>query len=454
MITTAPKVFAIYYSCITYHNSQLSTESTLLKALNNMKTLSLKTAGPFLLLTFIYFIVGFLTTVNGQCQGPLKVAFLSDATTMRNSLTTLISFAFFLGYLLNSSRTGRMLNQIGYKRTLMRSLIVMVGGLLFYTASAFCAEYVPNEGIAIHGDFVPFGYFVFLVGSFLMGTAAAMLQVVINPYIAAYPLPGTSAVQRMNFTCAVNSFGTTIAPLFVTGILFAGVPLDSVQASQLTLPFILMTLCIVVTTMTTRRLALPDIEGTRSASATASDGNTRSVWSFRNLKYGVITIFFYVGTEVSIGNNINLHAMELSDGGLNVSPALLATIYWGGFLIGRMVSASMKSVKPRPMLITVALGAIVLMTAAMLTENLWLLSAVGLFHSVMWSCVFTLAVDGLGEYTSRASGVFMMGVFGGAVFPVLQGMMADWIGAWQFTWTISLFCEFVLLWYGLRGYRK
>lgn len=421
-----------------------------------MKTLSLKTAGPFLLLTFIYFIVGFLTTVNGQCQGPLKVAFLSDATTMRNSLTTLVSFAFFLGYLLNSSRTGRMLNQIGYKRTLMRSLIVMVVGLLFYTASAFCAEYVPCEGVAIHGDFVPFGYFVFLVGSFLMGTAAAMLQVVINPYIAAYPLPGTSAVQRMNFTCAVNSFGTTIAPLFVTGIMFAGVPLDNVQASQLTLPFILMTLCIVVTTMTTRRLALPDIEGTRSASdsATASDGNTRSVWSFRNLKYGVITIFFYVGTEVSIGNNINLHAMELSDGGLNVSPALLATIYWGGFLIGRMVSASMKSVKPRPMLITVALGAIVLMTAAMLTENLWLLSAVGLFHSVMWSCVFTLAVDGLGEYTSRASGVFMMGVFGGAVFPVLQGMMADWIGAWQFTWTISLFCEFVLLWYGLRGYRK
>lgn len=75
-----------------------------------MKAISLKTAGPFLLLTFIYFIVGFLTTVNGQCQGPLKVAFLSDASLMRNSLTTLISFSFFLGYLLNSSRTGKMLN--------------------------------------------------------------------------------------------------------------------------------------------------------------------------------------------------------------------------------------------------------------------------------------------------------------------------------------------------------
>ena len=157
---------------------------------------------------------------------------------------------------------------------------------------------------------------------------------------------------------------------------------------------------------------------------------------------------------MSIGNNINLHAMELTNGGTTLSPALLATIYWGGFLIGRMVSASMKNVKPRPMLITVTLGAIMLMTAAMLTENLLLLAAVGLFHSVMWSCVFTLAVDGLGEYTSRASGVFMMGVFGGAVFPVLQGMLSDWIGSWQFTWIIALVCEFVLLWYGLRGYRK
>lgn len=422
-----------------------------------MKTLSLKSAGPFLLLTFIYFIVGFLTTVNGQCQGPLKVAFLSDCTQMRNSLTTLISFAFFLGYLLNSSRTGHMLNKIGYKRTLIRSLIVMVEGLVLYTASAFCAQYIATAGIVVNGDFVPFGYFVFLMGSFLMGTSAAMLQVVINPYVAAYPLPGTSTVQRMNFTCAVNSIGTTVAPLFVTGIMFAGVPLDNVTADKLTLPFILMTLCIVITTITTNKLALPDIDGTRSSTSDADHNSLtkkRNIWSFRNLRYGVITIFFYVGTEVSIGNNINLHAMELAASGVDLSPALLATLYWGGFLIGRMVSAGIKNVAPRPMLITVTIGAIVLMITSMLTENLWLLAAVGLFHSVMWSCVFTLAVDGLGEYTSRASGLFMTGVFGGAVFPVLQGMLADYVGAWQYTWCIALICEFVLLWYGIYGYRK
>lgn len=425
--------------------------------------INVKTATPFLLLTFIYFIVGFLTTVNGQCQGPLKIAFLSEVTATKNSLATLISFAFFLGYLLNSAKTGKLLNRIGYKDTLIRSMVVMVFGLAFYLVSALIAEYWGEAGIHVGQDFVPFGYFVFLFGSYLMGTSAAMLQVVINPYIAAYPLPGTQPVQRMNFTCAVNSFGTTIAPFFVTGVMFAGVSLDSVSANQLTIPFLVMMLVVAFTTWSTSKAKLPDIEGTRETDSSVSleKGNEqnatatkRSIWSFRHLKYGVITIFCYVGTEVGIGNNMNLHAMDLMSHGYDLSPALLATLYWGGFMVGRMVSAGLKNVAPRPMLLTVTVAAIALMTTSMLTENLWLMAAVGLFHSVMWSCIFTLAVDGLKEYTSKASGVFMMGVFGGAVFPVIQGLLADYVGSWQFTWLVPLLCEFVILWYGLVGYKK
>lgn len=371
-------------------------------------SITLKSAGPFLLLTFIYFIVGFLTTVNGQCQGPLKIAFLSQVTDTKNSLATLISFAFFLGYLLNSSKTGRMLDKIGYKQTLVRSMVVMVFGLAFYLASALIAEYWGGKGMHIGSDFVPFGYFVFLFGSYLMGTSAAMLQVVINPYVAAYPLPGTQPVQRMNFTCAINSIGTTVAPFFVTGVMFAGVSLDSVSADQLTIPFFVMTLVIALTTWSTSKAKLPDIEGTRETDSKPK----RSIWSFRHLKYGVFTIFCYVGTEVGIGNNMNLHAMDLATQGVAVSPALLATLYWGGFLVGRMVSSGLKNVAPRPMLLTVTVAAIALMTISMFTENLWLMAAVGLFHSVMWSCIFTLSVDGLKEYTSKASGIFMMGVFG------------------------------------------
>ena len=327
----------------------------------------------------------------------------------------------------------------------------MVIGVAFYLASALCAEYCSDVTINIGNDKVPIDYFVFLFGSYTMGTSAAMLQVVINPYIAAYPLPGTQAVQRMNFTCAINSIGTTIAPFFVTAVMFSGVPLDRVSASQLTLPFLVMMIVIAFTTWTTSKASLPDIEGTREE---VSDKPRRSIWSFRHLRYGVITIFFYVGTEVGVGNNMNLHAMDLMKQGYDLSPALLATLYWGGFLVGRMVSAGLKNVAPRPMLITVTVAAIALMTTSLITENLWLMAAVGLFHSVMWSCIFTLSVDGLKEYTSKASGIFMMGVFGGAVFPVLQGMLADSMGSWQYTWLIPLCCEFVILWYGLIGYRK
>ena len=422
--------------------------------------------GPFVVLTFIYFIVGFLTTVNGQFQGPLKIAFLSHADELRNTLTTLISFFFFLGYLLNSSLGGKWINQHGYKITLLRALCVMVAGLLTYSLSSWVVVHYGDAHLSIMGDQVPYGYFIFLLGSFLMGTSAALLQVVINPYVAAYDLPGTQPVQRMNIVCAINSFGTTIAPFFVTGVIFAGVALDSVTADQLMVPFLLIALCIVVTTVVTSRLSLPDIEGTR---AEGDEKLERSVWSFRHLTLGVVAIFFYVGTEVSIGVNVNLHAMELIDAGHGLSffgkdhlilwgldlgiPALLATLYWGGFMVGRMTFSFFDSISPRKLLAVTTIIATVQIVVAMVTNNLWILVSVGLCHSVMWSCIFTLSIKGLKKYTSKASGVFMMGVFGGAVFPVLQGVFADAVGSWQWTWIIALVCELVMLYYALWGCR-
>ena len=422
--------------------------------------------GPFVVLTFIYFIVGFLTTVNGQFQGPLKIAFLSHADELRNTLTTLISFFFFLGYLLNSSLGGKWINQHGYKITLLRALCVMVAGLLTYSLSSWVVVHYGDAHLTIMGDQVPYGYFIFLLGSFLMGTSAALLQVVINPYVAAYDLPNTQPVQRMNIVCAINSFGTTIAPFFVTGIIFAGVALDSVTADQLMIPFLLIALCIVITTIVTSRLSLPDIEGTR---AEGDEKLERSVWSFRHLTLGVVAIFFYVGTEVSIGVNVNLHAMELIDAGHGLSffgkdhlilwgldlgiPALLATLYWGGFMVGRMTFSFFVSISPRKLLAATTIIATAQIIVAMITNNLWILVSVGLCHSVMWSCIFTLSIKGLKKYTSKASGVFMMGVFGGAVFPVLQGAFADAVGSWQWTWSIALVCELVMLSYALWGCR-
>lgn len=431
-----------------------------------MNTQKRNSMGPFLVLTFIYFIVGFLTTVNGQFQGPLKIAFLSEVDELKNTLTTLISFFFFLGYLLNSSLGGKWINAHGYKKTLMRALTVMIMGLLMYFLSSWFAVHFGDADIRILDDRIPYGYFIFLLGSYLMGTSAALLQVVINPYIAAYDLPNTQPVQRMNIVCAINSFGTTIAPFFVTGVMFAGVALESVEASQLMVPFIAIALCVIVTTLITSRLKLPDIQGTRAESG---EKLKRSIWSFRHLTLGVVAIFFYVGAEVAVGVNVNLHAMELIESGSGLSffgkhhlilwgldlgiPALLATLYWGGLMIGRLVFSLFNNISPRILLTATTSIAIVLMLIAILSNNLWVLVSVGLCHSVMWSAIFTLAIKGLKKYTSKASGIFMMGVFGGAVFPVLQGVLADAWGSWQWTWMIVLVCEVVMLYYALIGSR-
>lgn len=404
--------------------------------------------GPFIFLTFVYFLVGFLTTINGQFQGPLKIAFLSDAGEMKNTFTTLISFFFFLGYLLNSSAGGRWIDRHGYKTTMLRALGLMIVGLLLYDLAAYAVANFSNLRIRWATGSIPWGFVIFLIGSFLMGTSAAILQVVINPYVSAYELPGTGQAQRLNIVTAVNSFGTTIAPFFVTMVIFAGVSLDDVTAGQLLVPFLVIAGTIALITGISTRMNLPDLESTH---ADAGEKLSRSIWSFRHLTLGVVAIFFYVGTEVSIGSNINLHAMELQMG--EGVPALLATLYWGGFLVGRFASTFFRNFNPRKTLIATTIIASLLIITAMRTENLWFLTAVGLFHSVMWSCIFTLSTQGLREYTSKASGVFMMGVFGGAVFPVAQGFFADILGSWRFTWIIALVCEFVMLAYALYGYK-
>ena len=389
--------------------------------MNTQKTNSL---GPFIVLIFIYFIVGFLTTVNGQCQGPLKMAFLKEAGEFKNTFVTLISFFFFLGYLLNGTLGGRWINRYGYKRTLIRALSIMVVGLtVFFFSSWFTVNY-EAWNISITSAHVPYGYFIFLLGSYLMGTSATLLQVVINPYVAAYEVRGTQPVQRMNIVCAFNSFGTTIAPF----LMFGGVAIEEIHVEQLMFPFIVLAAFIALTAFITHRLYLPDVMNTK---ANEGERLERSIWSFRHLRLGVIAIFFYVGAEVSIGVNINLHALELEGtNGMNLNtPALLATLYWGGLMVGRIVSSMFSKISPRVQLTVATSFAAVFTIVAILANNLWVLVAVGLFHSVMWGCIFTLAIQGLKKYTSKASGVFMMGVFGGAVFPVLQGALADVLGS-------------------------
>jgi len=420
---------------------------------------------PFITLVILFFFIGFLTTANGQFQGPLKTAFLDGAGNLKNTFATLISFSWFMAYPLTGGLGTAWVNKYGYKRTLIQALIILIAGLGIFWGSAQYTIVFPDSSINIASATIPVGYFIFLLGSFVVGTAATILQVVINPYLAACNVKGTQAVQRLSIGGSSNSIGTTVAPFFVTGIVFGGLAMEDIQVSQLQMPFICLMIVIMLVTIILSRLSLPDIQGTRTESGEKLE---KSIWSFSHLTLGVIAIFFYVGVEVCIGANINLYALELEKGGkafsffgmnsltlfgINFSiPALMATLYWGGMLVGRLISSSLSKISPRVQLGITAIFAAIFTCLAIIVDNPWLLVAVGLFHSVMWGAIFTLSVDKLGKYTSRGSGVFMIGVIGGALLPLFQGMLADAMGGlWRWTWFIVITGEIYILYYALSG---
>jgi FHS family L-fucose permease-like MFS transporter len=165
-----------------------------------MKPTLLKRILPYAVVTFIYFIVGFLTTVNEQLQAPLKFTFLAEAGSYKNTLTTLISFFFFLGYLINSRLGSKWVNAFGYRKTIVRGLAIIVAGLSMYLCTTVIGANFPGFNLCFGDSVIPYCFFIFLAGSFLMGTSAAVIQVVVNPYVASYDLPGTQPVQRLNIT--------------------------------------------------------------------------------------------------------------------------------------------------------------------------------------------------------------------------------------------------------------
>ena len=398
----------------------------------------------FLTMVFLFFIVGFLTTVNTQFQAPLKETFLSGIGPLQNTFATLITFSWFLAYPVCGSLGSRWINSGGYRSTLVKGLSMMGGGLLLFLLSAVGASAFPDALIPLGGFSLPVAFVVFLLGSFVTGGSVTVLQVVINPYLTACHVKGTQPVQRMAIGGSANSIGTALAPYFVSGVIFSGLALEDISIDALVVPFIILTVCIVALASSLRMINLPDLNSTRSQSA---DDLTRSVWSFRHLTLGVVAIFFYVGAEVCIGANITMYAIELS----LESVALITTLYWVGILIGRLIGSSLSTISPRVQLTVTTVAATILTISSILTDNPWMLASVGLCHSIMWGCIFTLAVKGLGKYTTVASGVFMIGVVGGAILPLIQGIWADFNGSWRATWWLVVASELIMLYYALIG---
>ena len=388
---------------------------------------------PFILMVVLFFLFGFLTVLNGQLQGPMKELF-----QLTNAESTFLTFAFFTAFVVTGAPTAKLIDRSGYKKTLVIALLLVAVALATF-----------------YGAAVAQSFYIFVFGSFLLGAGITMLQVVANPYIAALGTPETSG-SRINLAGAFNSLATTIAPLFATYVIFGGKEMGDITVGDVEIPYIGLTLFAVFLAAIFSRVNLPKIA---TSNASEEDDSPKELegnaWQFSHLSLGVLAIFCYVGAEVASGNNLKLYLEDL--GWESSAVATKISLYWGGLMVGRFIGSSIfKNVDNRKGLTVVSLGAMTLTllgTFLPVEIGVWALTAVGLFHSVMWGYIFGLAINKLGAYTNQGSGYLLMGVFGGAVIPLIQGYLADVLGNWKITFLFIAVCQAYMLFYALVGSR-
>jgi FHS family L-fucose permease-like MFS transporter len=391
-----------------------------------------------IVLTSLFFMWGLITSLNDILIPHLKAIF-----TLNYVQAMLIQFSFFGAYFVMSVPSGYLVERFGYRRGIIIGLVTAAFGCIgFYPAAA------------------QHSYPLFLGALFVLASGITLLQVAANPYVAILGRPETAA-SRLNLTQAFNSLGTTIGP-FVGAILIltatataTGVDvareIRTVQGPYLGLAGVLFLIAIAFS-----RFKLPVVRGTDATTVDASQAAVPSVWHHRHLVLGAVAIFVYVGGEVAIGSLMGNFLQQPDIGALPEQVAgKYISLYWGGAMVGRFIgSAVLRQVAPGKVLAFNATMAIVLLIVAMTFAGkvaMWSVIAIGLFNSIMFPTIFTLAIDRLGRHTGEGSGVLCMAIVGGALVPVLQGYFADSMGLLP-SYFVPALCYAYIVYYGLKGH--
>jgi len=453
---------------------------------------------PFIILTSLFFMWGFITAMNDVLIPHLRQVFsLSVFQGM------LVQFAFFGAYFIGSLvyffislSQGDPILKIGYKNGIIIGLLVAaLGCALFYPAAQFAA------------------YGFFLGALFCLGLGLTILQIAANPYVAILGSPQTAS-SRLNLSQGFNSLGTTIAPVIGGYLIFnyfaseSGISADSVKT-----PYLIMAAFFVLLAILIKVSHLPKIEqGDEKVEKNAG------ALQFSQLVFGVGAVFMYVGGEVTIGSIlINFFRLPQIAGLEEMQATTYLAFYWGGAMTGRfigsislsqiqnlaikygsMVGVSVlaffflyalayknsnlaigdvmpfaiflvmnlvgfglgKSLAGRTLGIfaSVVIGLLIITIFGTGKMAFWSVIAIGLFNSIMWSNIFTLAIDGLGKYTSQGSSLLVMAILGGALVPLLQGQIADMLATAdnvdagiQASFFVPIFCYAYIAWYGFVG---
>ena len=406
---------------------------------------------------FLFGMIAFVTNLASPMGDILKNQF-----QIPNWQGTLGVFANFIAYAVMGIPSGALLQRLGYKKTALLAITVGFVGVAIQTGAGYVGSFT-----------------VYLLGAFVAGFSMCMLNTVVNPMLNTLGGGGKKGNQLIQLGGSCNSLAGT-AVIILTGIL-----IPSIAKAQISDVFPLMYAALGIFAFAFVVIMLSSIPEINVQGAKETEKSKIGPMSFRHFVLGAIGIFVYVGVEVGIPNvlqkwlqNGDLNVLQVADGAEAIAASVAAT-YWFLMLIGRLIGAAIGAkVSAKAMLTTVSLTGIVLVLGAIFasTENFvsmpvfknssdglfglvnvpvnaMLLVLVGLCTSVMWGGIFNLAVEGLGKYTERASGIFMAMVCGGGILPLLQNAVVDMQGGigYQTSYWVVVAGLAYLLFYALIG---
>ncbi|MFY9680368.1 MAG: sugar MFS transporter [Candidatus Sulfotelmatobacter sp.] len=400
---------------------------------------------PLAVVTTLFFMWGFLTCLNDILVPHLKPIF-----DLNYKEIMLIQFAFFGAYFVFSIPSAKVIDWIGYQRS-------MVVGLLTMGAGAFL--FVPAASVP--------SYPLFLVALIVLAAGITCLQVAANPYVTVLGNPATAS-SRLNLTQAFNSLGTFLAPFFGGLFILSAAPktIEEIralapdalrvyrlhEAATVKTPYVGLGLALVLLAIAIGTFKLPKIP---QAQHQIGEKVNDSIWKHRNLIFGAIGIFVYVGAEVAIGSFLVNYFTQPDIGGFTEKVAAsFVAFYWGGAMVGRFIgSGLLQKMKAGHLLGICAVCAAALVTISMLSTGhfaMWSIILVGFFNSIMFPSIFALGVAELGPLTGDGSGVMIMAIVGGAILPLAQGAIADRIGI-HHAFFLPVICYLYILFFALSG---
>lgn len=401
---------------------------------------------------FMFAMISFVTNMAAPFGNIWKIHYES-AGMLGNMMN-------FLAYLFMGIPAGKMLTKIGYKKTALIALAVGFCGMGVQLISSFL-------GISVAA------LVVYLVGAFICGFCVCMLNTVVNPMLNLLGGGGNKGNQLIQTGGACNSLVGTLTPLLagsMIGTLTKDTALSSVR------PLLLIAIAVFAVSFVI--IALVTIPEPEKKAVSTGVKDPHSAWSFRHFVLGIVAIFFYVGIEVGIPGELNFYLSDpgVKGAGIGVGAAAVggavAAMYWLLMLVGRLVSSTISGkVSSKTQITVVSAVAIVFVLLAIFSSPetkismpgftggkfqmlqvpiaaLYLVLC-GLCTSVMWGCIFNLAVEGLGKYTEQASGIFMMMVVGGGVMPLIQeyvGRVSTYMTSYWVIVAMLLFILFYAIW--------